>query len=338
MSALIERWKERARLVPQRLVLAESADERVLGAARILAEQGVALVTLVMPDEGGLDAGAAQALKRAGVTLAPGGAAEEIAGTSAALAEARGERLSAPERERLARDPLFQAAARVHDGRADCLVAGASRTTAEVLRAALWLIGLAPGASLVSSFFVMSVPAHDGEAARTLVFADCGVVPDPDARQLAEIGVAAAEHFERLIGETARVAFLSYSSQGSASHARVDKVREAVKHARAARPDLILDGEIQADAALDPEVARRKSPGSPVAGRANVLVFPDLDSGNIGYKLVQRLAGAAAYGPILMGLRAQANDLSRGCSVEDVVRVSLIACTLAAGSRERGRT
>ena len=338
MSTLLERWKERARLVPQRLVLAEAADERVLGAARILAEQAVARVTLVTPDQGGLDAGASQVLTRAGVALVPSGAPEEIAGTSAALGEARGARLSAAERERLARDPLFQAATRVRDGRADCLVAGASRTTADVLRAALWLIGLAPGASLVSSFFVMSVPARGGEAARTLVFADCGVVPDPDARQLAEIGIAAAEHFERLVGEGARVAFLSYSSRGSASHARVDKVREAVEQARVARPDLILDGELQADAALDPEVARRKSPGSPVAGRANVLVFPDLDSGNIGYKLVQRLAGAAAYGPILMGLRAQANDLSRGCSVEDVVQVSLIACTLAARPSERGRT
>jgi phosphate acetyltransferase len=338
MSALLERWKDRAKLTPQRLVLAEAGDERVLGAARVLAEQGVARVTLVTPAEGGLDSGAAQALQRAGVTLVAGGAAGEIASASAALAESRGERLADAERDRLALDPLFQAAARVRDGRADCLVAGATRTTADVLRAALWLIGLAPGASLVSSFFVMSVPAHGGEAARTLVFADCGVVPDPDARQLAEIGIAAAEHFERLIGETPRVAFLSYSSRGSATHPRVDKVREAVQHARATRPEMILDGELQADAALDPDVARRKSPGSPVAGRANVLVFPDLDSGNIGYKLVQRLAGAAAYGPILMGLRAQANDLSRGCSVEDVVQVSLIACTLAARAREPGRT
>lgn len=338
MSALIERWRERARLFPQRLVMPEARDERVLGAARLLAEQGIAQVSLVTPAEGGLDAGAAQALTRAGVTMVSGGAGEEIAATSAALAQARGDRLAAPERERLSRDPLFQAAARVGDGRADCLVAGASRTTADVLRAALWLIGLAPGATLVSSFFVMSVPGRGAEAARTLVFADCGVVPDPDARQLAEIGIAAADHYERLIGESARVAFLSFSSRGSAEHARVDKVREAVQHARAARPDRVLDGELQADAALDPDVARRKAPGSPLEGRANVLVFPDLDSGNIGYKLVQRLAGAAAYGPILMGLRAQANDLSRGCSVEDVVQVSLIACTLAARAREPGRT
>jgi phosphate acetyltransferase len=336
MSTLVERWKESACLAQRRLVLAEAGDERVLGAARNLAEGEIAQVTLITPADGGHDAAMARALESAGVTLAPGGDAEEIARTHAALESVRGDRLPEPEAARLARDPLFQAAARVHDGRADCLVAGASRTTADVLRAALWLIGLAPGVSRVSSFFVMEVPPH--ERPRTLVFADCGVVPDPDAQQLAEIGVQAAEHFERLTGETARVAFLSFSTRGSAEHPRVDKVREAVKLARAARPELALDGELQADAALDPEVARRKAEGSPVAGRANVLVFPDLDSGNIGYKLVQRLAGACAYGPILMGLRAQANDLSRGCSIEDVVNVSLIACTLSARSRTGGRT
>ena len=337
MSALVERWKDRARLSRQRLVLAEAADERVLGAARVLAAEGIARVSLVTPADGAYDAGAARALSRAGVTLVAGADEAEIGRTRAALVATRGERLEAAERDRLARDPLFQAATQLREGRADCLVAGASRTTADVLRATLWLVGLAPGATLVSSFFVMEIPARGGERPRTLVFADCGVVPDPDARQLAEIGIAAAAHFESLTGEAPSVAFLSFSTRGSASHPRVDKVREAVERARAARPDLKLDGELQADAALDPEVARRKAEGSPVAGRANVLVFPDLDSGNIGYKLVQRLSGAAAYGPILMGLRAQANDLSRGCSVEDVVQVSLIACTLAAGAREPGR-
>jgi len=336
MSNLLARWKESARLSRRRLVLAEAGDERVLGAARRLAEEGIAEVALMTPAGGGHDASAARALERAGVTWVAGDAPEEIARTHEALSAARGERLAGSERERLARDPLYQAAARVRDGRADCLVAGASRPTADVLRAALWLIGLAPGSSLVSSFFVMEMPARERDHSRTLVFADCGVVPDPDARQLAEIGIQAAEHFELLTGERARIAFLSYSTRGSAEHPRVDKVREAVKQARAARPDLALDGELQADAALDPEVARRKAEGSPVAGRANVLVFPDLDAGNIGYKLVQRLAGAAAYGPILMGLRAQANDLSRGCSMEDVVNVSLIACTLAARTRAGG--
>lgn len=337
MSAWVERLKERARLRRQRLVLAEADDERVLGAVRVLASEGLAQVSLVTPAAGGHDETATAALARAGVTLVAGGDEAEIARTATALEAACGDRLAAAERERLSRDPLFQAAARLREGLADGLVAGASRTSADVLRAALWLVGLAPDATLVSSFFVMEVPARGGELPRTLVFADCGVVPDPDARQLAEIGISAASHFELLTGEPANVAFLSFSTHGSAEHARVAKVREAVEIARAARPDLRLDGELQVDAALDPEVARRKAEGSPVAGRANVLVFPDLDSGNIGYKLVQRLAGAAAYGPILMGLRAQANDLSRGCSADDVVHVSLIACTLAASTREAGR-
>jgi phosphate acetyltransferase len=174
----------------------------------------------------------------------------------------------------------------------------------------------------------MVIPPRDGAPERVLTFADCGVVPDPGPEQLAEIGVLAADRHERLTGETARTAFLSFATRGSAEHPKVEKVRRAVAQARAARPDRAFDGELQVDAALDAGVAARKAPDSAVAGRANVLVFPDLDAGNIGYKLVQRLAGAAAYGPILMGLARQATDLSRGCSTEDVVNVATIACAL----------
>jgi phosphate acetyltransferase len=211
----------------------------------------------------------------------------------------------------------------------DCFVAGASRTTADVVRSALRLIGLKEGVSAVSSFFLMVLPSREGSPPAPLVFADCGVIPQATAAQLAEIGCLAGDHFERLVGETPRVAFLSFSTLGSAAHAKVDQVREAVSLARAMRPERLFEGELQADAALDPGVAARKAPGSPVAGSANVLIFPDLDSGNIGYKLVQRLAGAAAYGPILQGLRRQANDLSRGCTAEDIVQVATIACALA---------
>lgn len=165
-----------------------------------------------------------------------------------------------------------------------------------------------------------------------MVFADCGVVPEPTPEQLAEIACLSADHFSRLTRQVPHTAFLSFSTRGSAEHPRVTRVREALAHARERRPDLHFDGELQADAALDPGVAKRKAPDSVVAGHANVLIFPDLDSGNIGYKLVQRLGGAEAYGPILMGLAKQANDLSRGCSTEDVVEVATIACALSATS------
>jgi phosphate acetyltransferase len=200
-----------------------------------------------------------------------------------------------------------------------------------VLRAALWLIGLAPGVRTLSSFFLMvlGTPGHE----RTLVFADCGVVPEPTPAQLGEIAIMAADHYAALTGGIAHTAMLSFSTRGSADHPRVQRVREALALARSARPDLHLDGELQADAALDPEVGRRKAPDSVVAGHANVLVFPDLDAGNIGYKLVQWLGGARAYGPILMGLARPANDLSRGCNAEDIVGVATIACALAARTR-----
>jgi phosphate acetyltransferase len=271
----------------------------------------------------------------AGVPLHDPAAAPEIERTANALRAARGERLGGADLERLSRDPVFQAAARVREGLADCFVAGASRPTADIVRAALWLIGLAPGVRTLSSFFLMVVPPVGGQGERVIVFADCGVVPDPTAEQLAEIACLAADQYARLTQEVAHTALLSFATRGSAEHPRVAKVREALAIARTRRPDLHLDGELQADAALDPAVAGRKAPGSVVAGHANVLVFPDLDAGNIGYKLVERLGGARAYGPILMGLRLQANDLSRGCSAADVVEVSTIACALAASARAR---
>lgn len=324
----MERVRRSARAQVQRLVLAEADDERVVRAADRLAREGLAKVQFVGSPEA-LRATARKAdVHLSGVERIDSGDASEVARTRAALIKARGERITPADADRYAADPLFQAAARVRLGLADCYVAGAVRTTGDVLRAALWLIGLSPQTRTVSSFFLMGVPQGQGEE-RVISFADCAVVPDPTSEQLADIGIMAADQYSRIMQTVPHVAFLSFGTRGSAEHPHILKVREAVRLARERRPDLHIDGELQADAALVPEVGKRKAPGSVVAGHANVLVFPDLDAGNIGYKLVERLAGARAYGPILMGLARQGNDLSRGCSVDDVVDVSTIACVLS---------
>jgi len=333
LSRALDRIRKIASATPRRLLLAEAGDPRVVGAAAKLAREGLARVGIVgVPDE------ARATARRADVTP---GAVEVVDArdpalvgrTRAALAAARGSRLGDSDLARYAADPVFQAALLVREGEADTFVAGAVRTTADVLRAALWLIGLAPGVKSVSSFFLMILPSAGSKPERVLTFADCGVLPDPTAEQLAELGCLAADRHRLLTQEVPHVAFLSFSTRGSAEHARVTKVRDAVGLARKQRPDMHIDGELQADAALVPDVGQRKAHDSVVAGHANVLVFPDLDSGNIGYKLVERLAGATALGPILQGLARQANDLSRGCSLDNVVDVATVACVLAGETR-----
>ncbi|MEQ9398534.1 MAG: phosphate acyltransferase [Longimicrobiales bacterium] len=229
-----------------------------------------------------------------------------------------------------AADPLLQAALMVRTGEAHGSVAGCVRTTADVVVAALWGVGTAEGIRTVSSSFYMAFPVGHGRGPSVLTFTDAGVVPEPTAEQLTEIAVAAARARRSLIGDEPRVAFLSYSSRGSAEGGSVTRVREALAGFRTRMPEVCADGELQADAALVPEIAERKVPGSALAGTANVLVFPDLDAANIAYKLVQHLAGAVALGPILQGLARPCNDLSRGATASDVLDVACITALLAA--------
>jgi phosphate acetyltransferase len=228
----------------------------------------------------------------------------------------------------IAADPVNFGAALVALGEADGCVAGAVYSTGEVVRAALWAIGTAPGVSLVSSSFYMVLPGDD----TVLTFTDCAVVPEPTPGQLAEIALVASRDRSRLVGDSPRVAFLSYSSKGSARGPRVARVQEAAAHFQQLAPNIPSDGELQADAALTLEIGERKAPGSPVAGRANVLVFPDLDAGNIGYKLVQRLGGAVAIGPILQGLARPMADLSRGATPDDIVEVTAMVALQSDGT------
>ncbi len=316
MSGFVESLLDRARRAHRRLILSEGDDERVREAARSLAQGRVCDVTLV-----GTDATAAWA-----VAAAPGVSvriprSDPSLGAVADLLAARKPQAVADRQAglALAADPLRFAAGLVALGEADATVGGAAHPTADVMRAALWAVGPAPGIRTVSSCFYMVT-----RTAGVLTFADCGVVQYPTAEQLAEIAVAAARDRALVVGDAPVVAFLSHSTRGSAEGESVDKVRRAVELFRQLEPAIPADGDLQGDAALVETVARRKAPGSPAAGRANVLIFPDLDSGNIAYKLVQRIAQVPAVGPVVQGLRRPCSDLSRGATADDIVLVSAV--------------
>jgi len=328
---LLATLTRRAELSPRRLVLPEGEDPRIVRAAATLTSRKLARVTLLGRPDTVRDVARAASANLVGVEVVDPTTAALIASTRAALLAARGDRIDAARAALDAERVTMQAAYLVREGTADAFVAGATHATSDVLRAAIFLLGTAPGVRTVASYFAM-VKEEAGKE-RVLFFADGGVVPDPDAAQLADIAISTADRFRALTGGEPHVAMLSFSTKGSASHPHVDKVIEATARARALRPNLHVDGELQVDAALVPEVARIKAPGSVVAGHANVLIFPDLDAANIGYKLVQRLGGWAAYGPLLSGLAKPANDLSRGCSADDVVTVSLFAL---AGAENKG--
>lgn len=326
MSNFLDSIVKRAQAQKKTIVLPEGDDERTLAAAQRALAEGIADLIIL---------GDAQAIKDSGYDLAGARIIEPATyegreSLAEALYEARKHKGMTIEDARAKLDDvLYFGVMLVKTGVADGMVAGACHATGDVLRPSLQILKTAPGAALVSSFFIMAVPNCEFGANGTFLFSDCGLEVQPTAEKLANIAVSAASSWQKLVGEQPIVALLSHSSYGSAKNDDASKVVEATRIAKELAPDLALDGELQLDAAIVPSVGSSKAPGSPVAGKANVLVFPDLDAGNIGYKLVQRLAKAEAYGPITQGIAAPVNDLSRGCSSDDIFGVIAITCVQA---------
>lgn len=328
MSNFMQKMKEKAAANKKTIVLAEGEELRTVQAAAQVLKEGYANIILLGNKEKiqsvseGLDISGATIIDPYTSELAP-----EFAEKLYELRKMKG--MTIEKAEKTIKDVLYFGCMLVKTGRADGMVAGAVHATADVMRSSLQVIKTAPGTKVVSAFFLMMVPDCEYGDNGTFVFADCGLNEYPDPDKLAEIAAASAKTYRSLVGGEPRVAMLSYSTYGSAKSEQVDIVKEATEKAKKLVPDVMLDGELQLDAAIVPSVGKLKAPDSPVAGKANVLIFPNLDAGNIGYKLVQRLAKAEAYGPMTQGMAKPVNDLSRGCSAEDIAGVVAITCVQA---------
>lgn len=328
--SILDDLQNKAISLGRRIVLPEGDDPRTLAAAKEINAKGIARLTvlgtpsIIEEHARSCDFDLTQ-ITVIDPTTSPN--IEKYADELVKLREKKG--MTKEKALETMQDVLYFGAMMVRFGEVDGSVAGAAHTTGDVMRAGIQVIGLAPGINTVSSCFMMVVPEFLGETNKVFLFADGAVIPNPTSDQLGSIAVSTARTMKALVGEEPRVAMLSFSTKGSAKHADIDKVCAGLKAAKAIDPDLIIDGELQVDAAIIPKIANSKAPGSPVEGKANVLVFPDLDAGNIAYKIVQRMAKAEAIGPIIQGMAKPANDLSRGCSATDIVNVVAIASILS---------
>lgn len=333
---LLDSLVEKAKADKQRIVLPEGTEKRTLTAADQLIRDGVAEIILLGNREEIEEQAQQLGLENTNrATIVDPKKHEKKELYANLLYELRKKKgMTLEQAVQLVEDPLFLACLMIKNGDADGEIAGAQNTTGDVLRPALQIIKTSPGVKVVSGAFLMFTQTPQYGENGTLLFADCAVMPNPTAEELASIAVASAETMRSLVGVEPKVAMLSFSTKGSATHEMIDKVSEATRLAKEINPSFLIDGELQADAALVESVGISKAPGSAIAGKANVLVFPSLESGNIGYKLVQRLGNAEAVGPVLQGMAAPVNDLSRGCSVEDIYKMVAITANQAIGMKQ----